>query len=153
MSEPDVLVAPNVLEYTYTRTVGPVMGRFFTALKQRRIEGVRTADGRVIVPPLEYDPTSGASLSADDMVEVSQFGVVTTWTWVTEPRPTHPLSRPFAFALIRLDDTDSGFLHVVDAGDVAEMRTGMRVEPQWRDARVGEILDIACFVPAGKGGR
>jgi hypothetical protein len=27
------------------------------------------------------------------------------------------------------------------------MRTGMRVAARWRDARVGHITDIACFVP------
>ena len=45
------LVATHVLEYPYTRSVGPVIGRFFTSLQEGRIEGVRTADGRVIVPP------------------------------------------------------------------------------------------------------
>jgi hypothetical protein len=27
------------------------------------------------------------------------------------------------------------------------MSTGMRVRVRWRDKRVGEIQDIACFVP------
>ena len=34
--------APHILEYPYRRSVGPVMGRFFGALKEGRIEGVRT---------------------------------------------------------------------------------------------------------------
>ena len=40
MSE-EVLRAPHVLEYAYTRSVGPVIGRFFTGLKER----ARTAGG------------------------------------------------------------------------------------------------------------
>ncbi len=31
------LTAPHVLEYPYTRSVGPVLGRFFAALRERRI--------------------------------------------------------------------------------------------------------------------
>ncbi|HEX6476787.1 MAG TPA: OB-fold domain-containing protein [Acidimicrobiales bacterium] len=145
MAEPDVLVAPNILEYPYTRTVGPVLGRFMTGLREGRIEGVRARDGRVLVPPAEYDPVTSEPL--DEFVEVGQAGVVTTWAWISEPRANQPLDRPFAWALIRLDGADTGLLHAVDAGDEARMATGMRVRVQWRAERAGEIQDIACFVP------
>ncbi|HEY3703099.1 MAG TPA: OB-fold domain-containing protein [Acidimicrobiales bacterium] len=145
MAEPDVLVAPNILEYPYTRTVGPVLGRFMTGLREGRIEGVRAEDGRVLVPPAEYDPVTSEAL--DEFVEVGQAGVVTTWAWVNEPRANQPLDRPFAWALIRLDGADTALLHAVDAGDEARMSTGMRVRVKWRAERAGEIQDIACFVP------
>jgi uncharacterized OB-fold protein len=38
-------------------------------------------------------------------------------------------------------------LHAVDAGDPERMATGMRVRVRWREERVGEIQDIACFEP------
>jgi uncharacterized OB-fold protein len=145
MADTDVLVAPNILEYPYTRTVGPVLGRFMTGLREGRIEGVRGSDGRVIVPPTEYDPVTSEPL--DQFVEVGQAGVVTTWAWVNEPRANQPLDRPFAWALIRLDGADTALLHAVDAGDEARMSTGMRVRVKWRAERAGEIQDIACFVP------
>ncbi|HEY1633268.1 MAG TPA: OB-fold domain-containing protein [Acidimicrobiales bacterium] len=145
MAEPDVLVAPNILEYPYTRTVGPVLGRFMTGLREGRIEGVRANDGRVIVPPAEYDPVTSEPL--DEFVEVGQAGVVTTWAWVSAPRANQPLDRPFAWALIKLDGADTALLHAVDAGDEARMSTGMRVRVKWRAERAGEIQDIACFVP------
>jgi uncharacterized OB-fold protein len=141
----EVLVAPNILEYPYTRTVGPVIGRFMTGLRDRRIEGIRTVDGRVMVPPTEYDPDTGDALS--EFVEVGQSGVVTTWSWVAEPRAKHPLDHSFAWALIRLDGADTAMLHAVDAGDQARMATGMRVRAKWREERVGDIQDIVCFVP------
>ena len=59
----DVLSAPHAIEYTYTRSTGPIIGAFLTALRDRRIVGVRAADGRVLVPPAEYDPVTSASLS------------------------------------------------------------------------------------------
>lgn len=137
------LTAPHVLEYPYTRSVGPALGRFFAGLRDRRIVGVRARDGRVLVPPQEFDPESGDDLA--DFVEVGTGGVVTSWTWVAEPRAKHPLQHSFAWALIRLDGADTGLLHVVDAGEEAAMRTGMRVRVRWRDETVGDIHDIACF--------
>lgn len=146
MSDSEVLVAPNILEYPYTRTTGPVIGRFMTGLREGRIEGIRARDGRVLVPPAEYDPDTGEDLH--EFVEVGQAGVVTTWAWVREPRAKQPLDIPFAYALVKLDGADTALLHVVDTGgDEAAMRTGMRVRAVWRDEREGHIKDIARFVP------
>ncbi len=146
MSEPQTsLTAPHVLEYPYTRSVGPVLGRFFAGLRERRITGIRMAGGRVLVPPQEYDPHTSAAL--DEFVDVSDAGIVTTWAWVAEPRAKHPLQRPFAFALIRLDGADTALLHAIDATDEASMRTGMRVRARWRDETQGDIHDIVCFEP------
>jgi uncharacterized protein len=136
------LSAPYVLEYTYRRSVGPVIGRFLTALRDGRIEGVRTPSGKVLVPPAEYDPETGEAVG--EAVEVGQAGVVTTWAWVSSPRPRQPLAKPFAWALVKLDGADTAMLHAVDAPH-EEMKTGMRVKARWRPERVGEIADIACF--------
>jgi len=123
-----------------------VIGGFFTALREQRIVGARAADGRVLVPPVEYDPASGEAVS--ELVDVGPAGIVTTWAWVEKPRPKHPLDRPFAWALIRLDGATSAMLHAVDAGSAARMRTGMRVAPRWRPEPAGSIHDIVCFEPA-----
>ena len=141
----DLLTAPHVVEYTYQRSVGPMLGRFFTALRDRRILGARTRDGRVVVPPREYDPETGEAV--EDVVEVGDAGVVTTWCWVREPREKQPLARPFAFALVKLDGADTALLHAVDAGDETRMRSGLRVRARWRVETVGAIGDIACFEP------
>ncbi len=139
------LTAPHMLEYEYTRSVGPVIGRFFGALQERRVVGVRTAGGRGLVPPQEYDPESGEPVG--DFVDVASAGVVTTWAWVHAPRPKHPLQRPFAWALVQLDGADTAMLHAVDAGDESRMSTGMRVRIRWSAETHGDIHDIACFEP------
>ena len=141
----EALTAPHVLEYPYTRTTGEVIGRFFAGLKERRTMGIRARDGRVLVPPQEYDPATGDALT--DFVEVADAGIVTTWTWVYEPRPKHPLQRPFAFALVKLDGADTAMLHCVDARDPAAMKSGMRVRARWKDEPEGDITDIVCFEP------
>lgn len=142
----EVLRADFDLEFTYTRTTGPVIGRFLTELRDRKVFGIRAADGKVICPPLEYDPKTAAELS--EFVEVAPAGVVKTWCWVTEPRAKHPLQKPFAWALVQLDGADTPILHAVDAGSESGMKTGMRVKIRWADQTVGRISDIACFEPA-----
>ena len=143
MSEP--LRAPLEIGFDYTRSLGPTLSQFMTALAGRRILGSRGADGRVYAPPFEYDPVTLAP--PGDLVPVGPEGSVTTWSWVPEPLEGQPLSRPFAWALVRLDGADTAMLHAVDAGSAAAMRTGMRVRVRWAEATVGHIRDIACFEP------
>ena len=144
----EVLSAPLIIEYPFTRTTGPVIGAFLTGLREQVLVGSRAADGRVIVPPAEFDPVSGEDLT--ELVEVGPAGTVTTWAWVNRPRARHPLQRPFAWALIRPDGATGCLLHAVDAGSEANMRTGLRVQPRWRAEPVGGIGDIECFEPEGR---
>ena len=152
MAATDVLEASHPITYTYTRSTGPVIGAFMTALRDRRIVGVRASDGRMLVPPAEYDPVTSEDLS--EIVEVADEGVVTTWAWNASPRSGQPLDRPFAWALVQLDGADTGLLAAVDAGDESAMSTGMRVKARWADERVGSIRDLVCFVlpEAGQAG-
>jgi uncharacterized OB-fold protein len=137
--------APHIVEYAYRRSVGAVLSRFFTGLRERKLVGSRTRGGRVLVPPCEYDPETGESVT--EIVDVGPGGVVTSWAWVHKPSAKHPLAHPFAWALVRLDGADTGMLHAVDAGSESRMQTGMRVQPRWRKQTAGEIRDIECFEP------
>jgi uncharacterized OB-fold protein len=140
------LTAPHKLAYTYKRSLGPVLSRFFTGLREKQIHGVRRADGSVMVPPKEYDPETGEALT--ELVPVADSGVVTSWAWVQRPRAKQPLGKPFAYALIRLDGAATPLLHVVDAGSESAMQTGMRVRARWAEQPAGAITDIQAFVPA-----
>jgi uncharacterized protein len=144
------LSAPLETSFDYTRSLGPVLSEFMTALAGRRILGSRSADGRVHVPPAEYDPVTFSP--PEELVPVGPEGSVLTWSWQPEPRAGQPLDRPFAWALIQLDGADTGLLHAVDAGKPAAMRTGMRVRPRWAQQRAGHIRDIECFEPASDAG-
>ncbi|WP_025620424.1 Zn-ribbon domain-containing OB-fold protein [Salinispora cortesiana] len=139
------LAAPLDIVFDYTRSLGPVLGRFMTGLRDRRVLGARTADGRVHVPPLEYDPATHAPVT--ELVPVPPTGTVTSWTWTDRPLDGQPLDRPFGWALIRLDGADTALLHAVEAGTRESMRTGMRVRIRWAAERSGHIRDIACFEP------
>jgi uncharacterized protein len=144
------LRAPLEIGFDYTRSLGPVLSQFMTALTGRRILGSRAADGRVHAPPFEYDPATFAPPA--ELVEVGPEGTVTSWSWAGEPLEGQPLAHPFAWALIRLDGADTAMLHAVDAGSAAAMRTGMRVRARWAETTVGHIRDIACFDPCPRAG-
>jgi uncharacterized OB-fold protein len=140
-----VLSAPRIIEYPFSRTTGPVIGAFLTGLREQVLLGIKGADGKVLVPPTEYDPHTGEELTK--LVEVGPGGTVLTWAWVREPMPKHLLQHPFAWALVQPDGADVGFLQMVDAGTADAMATGMRVQPRWADAREGSIHDLACWEP------
>ncbi len=141
----EVLQAPLVLEYPFTRTTGPVLGRFLTGLREGVVLGVKRADGTVMCPPLEYDPVDASPL--DDLVELPQSGTVVSWSWGGPLRDQQPFEQPVAWALIQLDGADTTMLHAVLVDGPEQMSTGMRVKIQWRESREGHITDIRGFVP------
>ncbi|MEI5101044.1 OB-fold domain-containing protein [Streptomyces sp. PmtG] len=142
----DVLSAPMVVEFPFTRSLGPVQSAFLTGLRERTVLGVRTTAGRVLVPPVEYDPETAEEIR--DLVEVAPTGTVTTWAWNPEPRRGQPLPTPFAWVLVRLDGADTALLHALDAPGPDAVRTGLRVRVRWAESRSGAITDIACFEPS-----
>jgi len=146
-SAEEVLTSTHVLEYPYSRSVGPVIGAFLTALRDGRILGARASGDTVVVPPTEYDPTTAEPTR--ELVEVGPAGRVESWAWVGEPAAGQPLDRPFAWALVRLDGATTAMLHVLDAGSPDQVRTGMRVRPDFvpEADRIGRIQDIRAFVP------
>ncbi len=143
----DLEIPKITVELPYSRTLGPVVGRFFTGLRDGEIWGIKTRTGRVLCPPFEYDALTGEA-TLDEWVQLEGTGTVTTWAWVSEPLRNHLLQRAFAWAQIRLDGSDIDILHAVDAGSKERMSSGMRVKVRWREERIGHIKDIECFEPA-----
>lgn len=140
------LSAPMHVAFDYTRSTGPVLGRFLAGLREGYVVGGRTSEGKVVVPPPEYDPVTHRQL--EDFVGVADTGTVTSWSWVAEPVHGQPFNRPFAFALVTLDGADTPLLHALDVSSPDEAQTGMRVRIRWRAERKGDITDIECFEPA-----
>jgi uncharacterized OB-fold protein len=143
---PRTLSAPVTVAFDYTRSTGPVLGRFLSGLRDGVVVAGRTSDGRVVVPPPEFDPVTHAP--TDDFVEVADTGTVTSWSWVPEPVKGQPFDRPFAFALVTLDGADAPLLHALDVDTPDDVTTGMRVRIRWRAERAGAITDIECYEAA-----
>jgi uncharacterized OB-fold protein len=128
------------LEFPYRRSLGPVVGGFFTGLRDGKVLASRTKQGRVLCPPLEYDPETGEAVDPE-LIEIAYEGVVELATFIEQPMRKHPLQEPFTWALVKLDGADTALLHAA-RGRVAP---GDRVKIVWREERIGNITDIECF--------
>src|ERR1700712_1549463 len=130
------LSAPVTVAFDYTRSTGPVLGRFLAGLRDGQVVGGRTSEGKVVVPPPEFDPVTHEAIT--DFVEVADTGTVASWVWVPEPVKGQPFDRPFAFALVTFDGADAPFLHALDVTSPDQVSTGMRVKVRWRAERAGD---------------
>lgn len=146
-----MLSASLTPSFDYTRSTGPVLGAFFTGLRDRTIVGNRDSTGTVHVPPVEYDPHTREPLT--EMVELGSGdevgGVVVAWTWVPTPTDVNPLDTPFAWALVRFDGADTAMLLPLAAAGPDAVTTGMRVRVRWAAERAGTVHDIACVAAEG----
>jgi uncharacterized OB-fold protein len=122
------------------------MGAFLAGLREGKLFGIKGKDGRVLAPPLEYDPETGESLGTD-MVPIGPEGTVVAWTWVPEPSSKHPLDHPFSFALVKPDGADTSMVSAVDAGSPAAMSAGMRVRPRFKPEPHGLVTDLEAWEP------
>ena len=143
MAEPEILNQAFTLGYTYTRSTGPVVGRFLTELRDRKIVGIKASDGRVVVPPMEYDPDTAEELS--EFVDVGQEGEIVSWAWVKQPREAHPSDEPFAWAMIKLDGADVPMVSWVRAVAEDAVQTGARVRAVWAEETIGFMTDLNGF--------
>lgn len=143
MRASDTLEQSFELGFTYTRSTGPVIGRFLGALRERRILGARGSDGRVLVPPPEFDPVTAEAL--EELVEVGTEGELISWCWVSEPRASHPLREPFAWLMVRLDGADVAMIHCLRAPGIDAVKSGARVRACWAEEPQGRITDLCCF--------
>jgi len=124
------------------------IGRFLEGLRQGRILG-RSCTGceRVLVPPRMF--CERCFRATDAWVEVETSGTLETFSVCHVAWDMERLATPQIPAVVSLDGSDGGFLHLLGEVDPDEVRIGMPVEAVWRHVgeRTGSILDIAYFRP------
>ncbi|MEX2204379.1 MAG: Zn-ribbon domain-containing OB-fold protein [Actinomycetota bacterium] len=139
------------LDARYSWDAGVAIGRFLDGLEEGLILG-RECRGcrRILVPPRMF--CERCFRGTDAWVEVQQTGVVQTFSICHVRWDMQPLDEPEIPAVITIDGSDGGLLHML--GDVApdDVSVGMAVEAVWRpeSERTGSILDIAYFRPRGE---
>lgn len=144
----DEVVIPYRIAY------GPVWTRFFDGMKNGKIYGTRCAScQRVLVPARSFCPR--CFVETGDWVEVSGRGRVISWALTDYEYFGMPTKPPFIGALIRLDGSDTNFLHLVGGIDLEDrdevrkkVKNGMYVKAVWKEVKNGDILDIKYFEPA-----
>ena len=106
ISSTDSMVIPGEWHVRYNYSVGKVAGRFFEALKDRKILATRCSkSGISYLPPRAYCERSFEP--CDEWVEAGQEGVIEAATVVTA-QFEGLRAPPYAIAYVRLDGVSTG---------------------------------------------
>jgi len=148
-SDAENMVHAGRIKVPYTWQAGETASHYFTRLRdEKKILGKHCPKcDKVLVPPRKNCPF--CTVLTDKWVELSGQGAVDTFTIVRRDEPIQRMKPPFAYALIKLDGADTGFLHVLGEVDLESIQEGMRVEAVFAEERIGSPLDIAYFRPIG----
>jgi len=155
LSETEFRSAVGAVEHEvdarYEWDAGIAVGRFLEGLRRGRILGRSCSGcGRVLVPPRMF--CERCFRATDAWVEVGSTGTVQTYSVCHVAWDMRPLETPQMPAVISIDGSDGGFLHLLGEVDPNDVTVGMAVEAVWKhdDEREGSILDIAYFRPKGR---
>jgi len=135
----------------YHYVAGDPKAAYLHALKDKRILGSRCSKtGKVFVPPFVASPESFAP--CDELVDLPDRGVVTTFCIVNIPVIGRNLEIPYVAASVALDGADISMFALIQECRPDEVRMGMRVEAVWKPdgEREGSHEDILYFRPTGE---
>jgi len=136
----------------YKHSAGKHASKFFNALKEKKILGVKCPKcNRVLVPPRAF--CERCFVECNDWVELKDEGVVETLS-VTYVKFTGLPDPPYAVGVVKLDGADTGFLAYLGGIDLKDwkkvhekFKPGTRVKAVWKDRPEGKITDILYFKP------
>ena len=156
LSEAEFRAAVGAVEHAvdarYEWDAGVAVGRFLEGLRAGRIMG-RTCSGceRVLVPPRMF--CERCFRATDRWVEVETTGTVQTYSVCHVAWDMQALDPPQLPAVIAIDGSHGGLLHLLGEVEPGEVAVGMAVEAVWKNVgeREGSILDIAYFRPRRQG--
>jgi uncharacterized OB-fold protein len=126
-------VLETTLSLPYTLTTGRAAGSFLAELGNKRILGSRCDQcARIMTPAQDYCSRCGSPSAG--FLQMPETGTVTAVTRTDKG----------ALAFIRLDGSDSDFLHRLADGGPA-VAVGARVRAVWAETASQSMLDLDCF--------
>lgn len=131
-------------------TVGVAGQRFFAALRDEKAilaSECPSCGDRFLLPKIYCER---CFVETPEWSTVEGPGYVKTYTLVHRNLDEEELSDPVAAAVIGWDGVRGGMVHRLGGVESSQIRTGMVVEPQWREVRTGAISDILFFKPADR---
>jgi uncharacterized OB-fold protein len=138
------LTLKGQISVPYNWAVGETGSKFLVSIRdKKKILGAKCSEcDTTYVPPRKN--CGRCFVDIDGTVEVSNEGTVEACTVVHYSHPVQPIEPPFAYALIKLDGSDVGFLHIIKKR-VDSVAPRVRVKAKFKDDRTGSILDIDSF--------
>jgi uncharacterized OB-fold protein len=154
MNEPPkepVKYVDSAIHLPYHYVAGDHKARYLAALKDKRILGSKCSKtGKVFLPPIVASPESFAP--CDELVELPDHGVITTFCVVRIPVMQRDIEIPYVAASVALDGADVSMYALIQECPPDEVRMGMRVQAVWKadGERQGDHEDILYFKPTGE---
>jgi uncharacterized OB-fold protein len=150
MAERNELAPPPVKEVRgqicipYRWSYGQSLSRFFEESRDNgRLMGTKCPRcASVIVPAARI--CTRCYVEASEWVEVSDHGVLATFTTVHLPFPGQPTEPPYTYGLILLDGASTYYSHLINE-PVETLCCGTRVQAVWAEHRKGDLFDIQWF--------
>ena len=141
-------VVEGKMALPYQYFAGTVGSKFLVALRdEEKILGMKCEKcNKVFIPPRATCERCFSDLR-DNWVELSDTGVVTGFTVIRYKEPYQPKEPPYVLALIKLDGADTPLAHLLECGDTANAKVGMKVKAVFAEERIGSVLDISYFEP------
>lgn len=139
------------LNLPYHYYAGDHRALYLRALKDKKILGSKCSKtGKVFVPPVLNSPESFEP--CNEIVELADRGIVTTFCIVNVPVYGRDLELPYVVASIALDGADLSIYGLVQECKVTDVKMGTRVEAVWKPdgERQGDHTDIKYFRPTGE---
>jgi uncharacterized OB-fold protein len=149
--EPIEPFLPGPVHLEYEVNPGEHYSAYLRGLEQGKLIGGRDPEsGKVYVPPRAADPVTGNPTS--EYVEVTDAGVLTTFTIIRIPFEGQKLKPPYCFGAIVLDGADMPIYHLISGVPHDEIRMGMRVKAVWKpkDQWETSLENILYFEPTGE---
>jgi len=149
LEELEPIVVHQNLKVPYRYSMGATASKFFTEIRDhKRILGLRCPKCcLVFVPPRS---SCGRCFSPlEEWVEVSDKGMLQTYTIVHYSTAVQPIPSPLIYGVIQLDGADTGLAHLISETDYERLRIGMRLQAVFKEGRSGNMLDIKYFKPIG----
>ena len=137
----------NSIDYRFAS--GPVMGRWFAGLKEKKFLANKCPScGRTQIPPREI--CAFCRVRCTEYVELGPKGTITLFDiiYYASPDPLTGSARetPYATLFFKLDGASPMDSFAMDTRkDLDRLKVGARIRPVWAEKRTGSFSDILYF--------
>jgi uncharacterized protein len=135
MSDEPVKMLHTVISLDYERPPTQAARVYMEGIRNKTLVGHRCSEcGRTYLPPRGYCPVCVVPTGDADRVEISDNGVVVTFTVIRpDPKVSKSLTERSCRGTIMLDGSAVTTMGEIKGVDPEAVRTGMRVRAIWAD--------------------
>lgn len=135
MSDEPVKMLHTVVSLEYERHPTLAARQYMDGIRQKKLVGQRCPEcKRTYLPPRGYCPVCVVPTGEEDRVEISDNGVVVTFTVIRpDPKVSKSLTERMCRGTIMLDGSTVTTMGEIKGIDPDSVRTGMRVRAIWAD--------------------